>query len=228
MKKRTGWILIAALLLLAGCRKEKLSVYYMDVWEDGVYAPMDMDRVHYAADPDVVRPDLIHDYPDRWILTGDKGPVIGIGGDPETGKGSYDIYEIAGDEEHRFLYLQPNHFVFGPYYTFVCIREDVTLDPPSAETAGRVVLEVEDKEVREITDPAQIAALFAFYEAGEGDLLKDSPPEERTSFTIRIYHRDYPFLSTECHGTRKNETGEVWLACSVYDWREFTAWEIDF
>ena len=227
MRRRT--ILAAALLalfLLAGCTKEKLPVYCMDVWEDGVYAPVDMDGVRYAADPDVVRPEVIHQYPDRWVLTGDRGPVIGIGGDPETGKGGYDIYEV--DADRKFLYLQPNHFVFGPYYTFLCIREDVTLAPPSVETAGRVVLEVEDKEVREITDPAQIAALFAFYEAGEGDLLKDSPPEERTSFTIRIYHRDYPFLSAECHGTRKDETGEAYLACSVYEWREFTAWEIDF
>ena len=226
MKKRMAWVLIAVLLLLAGCKKEALPVYDMDVWKDGVDAPMVMDGVHYAADIDLVSTGLPREWPDKWGVTGETGAVIGIGGDSETGKGGYDIYEV--DADRKFLYLQPNHFVFGPYYTFLCIREDVTLAPPSVETAGRVALEVEDKEVREITDPAQIAALFAFYEAGEGDLLKDSPPEERTSFTIRIYHRDYPFLSAECHGTRKDETGEAYLACSVYEWREFTAWEIDF
>ena len=224
MKKRMAWLLIA-ILLLTGCRKEALPVYYMKVWEDGVHAPMVMDGVHYA-DADLVTTGPARTWPDIWEFTGEKGAVIGIGGDPKTGKGGYDIYEV--DADRKFLYLQPNHFVFGPYYTFLCVREDVTLTPPSAEAAGRVVLEVEEEEVREITDPAQIAALFAFYEAGEGKLLKDSPPEERTAFTIRIYHRDYPFLSAECSGTRKNETGEAYLACPDREWRVFTAWEIDF
>lgn len=207
-----GASLFLLLLLLAGCTQEDpLPFYRLDVgWPASeVWSE---DGVRYLSDDSIAWTGLSSSK--RWTFTSETGEAIGVCGprSPEEGAG-YDVYEIEGDEEHRFLLLRPNHFVFGPYILYFCFREDVALTPPSGDTVSSVVMTADDRE-EEFTDPALTAALLELCARDDEDMVLSSyPMEDMTRFTLTLRHRDYPFLTAEITGRFDEETGAVCLVC---------------
>lgn len=204
--------LFLLLFLLAGCKiKKPLPFYQLEVGEKTV---LTVDGIRYISDTDVIQ---LHLYrPGCWRFTGEIGSAVGVcGGDnPERG-GGFDICRITGDEEQCFLYVLPNHFVFGPYYTYFFAQEDLQLTPPSAETVSDTCIDVTiEDNVIELSDTDLITALLDFYfENTEAASPHTSEDKNMTAFTLTLYHRNYPFLTAEIKGSQYTETGASFLTC---------------
>lgn len=207
-----GAVLFLLLLLLAGCTREDPLPFYRlemgwpasEVWSE--------DGVRYLSDDGIAWTGLPTSK--RWTFTGETGGAVGVCGprSPEEGAG-YDVYEIKGDGERRFLLLRPNHFVFGPYILYFCFREDVPLAPPSGDTVSSVVMTADDRE-EEFTDGDLTDALLELCARDDEDTaLSSFPAEDMTRFTLTLRHRDYPFLTAEITGRFDEETGAVCLVC---------------
>ena len=200
LQKGAALALLLALspfLLLAGCKAEKDLPFYWftDGFDNGESPTLTMDGVQYIQDTDTIRhrtdaPGLI------WKFSGEIGDTIGVCGDDAENGGSYKVCQIKGDEEQNFLYVLPNHFVFGPYITFFCIREDLQISPPSAETVSSVALvfENEDSTSAQVDDPAMIATLL---EAFEGNSIQTRNGEGWVYGSLTMHHKDFPFLQYE-------------------------------
>lgn len=214
--------LLVPFLLSAGCRAEKdLPFYRFDSLAE--MPVLTVDGIRYIVDTDVVQPSLYQTGP--WSFTGELGGAVGVcGGESAERGGGYDIRRVKGDEACDFLFIRPNHFVFGPYYTYICVREDLRLTPPSPETASRadMVMTVDDNEL-ELTDLELITALLDFYFEGTGDEVFHAPDEDRTTFTLVFHHRDFPFLTAGISGCQNTGTGAVYLTCSDEIHRELPA-----
>lgn len=186
---------LALLLLLTGCKRNRnLPFYQFERYPEAVLL---VDGVAYIENIDLIW-HKTHMAGLFWNFTGEIGDTIGIcGGDNAERGGAFDVCTIEGDEARDFLYVRPNHFVFGPYYTFFCIREDLQIMLPSAETVSSVAIvysENEENTSLQVDDPAMIAALF---EALHGDSVQTRTGEDWVygSFTMR--HKDYDFLQCE-------------------------------
>lgn len=192
----------AVCLLLAGCvSKPPAPCYPLEI---GTPSVLMVEGVRYVADTDVVLP--TGPSIGKWGFVGETGAVIGTcGRDPEPGeKGGWDVWEIAGDGEGRFLLARPNRFVFGPYAQYFFVREDTALTPPEADTVSRIVLAADGRE-EEITDSDLIAALLeAAADGGEEAALGAG-----TDFTLTLYHRDYPFLAAKIEGKWSGAEGRA-------------------
>lgn len=107
--------------------------------------------------------------------------------------GGFDICRIEGDEECYFLYVLPNHFVFGPYYTYFCVREDLQMTLPSVETVSYVALVYGDAEntLAQVDDSSMIAALLEVF---NGDSIQALDGEDWVYSSLIMYHKDFPFL----------------------------------
>ena len=90
----------------------------------------------------------------------------------------------------------PNHFVFGPYITFFCIREDLQISPPSVETVSSIALVDKDAEniLAQIDAPDMIAALL---EAFEGNSIQTRNGEGWVYGSLTMQHKDFSFLQCE-------------------------------
>lgn len=209
-------LLLVPLLLLVGCRAEKNLPLYQ--FELGKMPVLTVDGVRYIADTDVVLPGLYR--LGLWSFTGEIGDAIGV-----CENGGDDICQIEGDEENDFFFVRPNHFVFGPYYIYFCVREDLHLTPPSAETVSctDMIMTIGDSEL-ELTDPELIAELLDFYFEDTGDAVSYYAADEgMTSLTLIFHHRDFPFLTAEIKGCQNIETGASYLTCSDEIRRELPA-----
>lgn len=203
------------LLLLAGCRMGKSLPFYR--MELSPQFSLTVDGVRYVEDSDLVRP-RADGSGLFWKFTGKEGKAIGVcgGENPERG-GGYDVCPVEGDEERRFLYVRPNHFVFGPYVTYLCFREDLPVLPPSAETVGLVMLILgEEGEIAaQVDDPGKIAALM---EAFDGDSVPKPEGESRMYGSLLLCHRDYPFLRCEVECCYLPEEGAAYCRGRSREW----------
>ncbi len=203
--------LFLLLFLLVGCKiKKSLPFYQLEIGGETI---LTMDGVRDVSDTDVIQ---LHMYkPGRWRFTGEIGSTAGVcGGDnPEQG-GGFDICRIMGDDEQHFLYVQPNHFVFGPYYTYFFAQEGLHLTPPSASTASYdcIIMTIEDNVI-ELTDTDLIAPLLDFYFENTGDEVPHTSDQNMIYFTLTFHHQDYPFLTAEINGSQHMETSETYLIC---------------
>lgn len=200
LRRRAALALLLALspfLLLAGCKAEKNLPFYWftDGFDNGESPTLTVDGVQYIQDTDTIRhrtdaPGLI------WKFSGEIGDTIGVCGDDAENGGSYKVCQIEGDEEQNFLYVLPNHFVFGPYITFFCIREDLQISPPSVETVSSVALVDKDTEkvLAQIDAPDMIAALL---EAFEGNSIQTRNGEGWVYGSLTMQHKDFSFLQCE-------------------------------
>ena len=191
------------LLLLAGCTKDKNLPFYQ--FEVNPKTILIVDDVRYIEDTDVIRchPSAFGLF---WKFNGEIGDTIGVcGGDNAKRGGGFDVCRIEGDEECHFLYVQPNQFVFGPYYTYFCVREDLQITPPSKETVSFVALGSKDAEnisVR-VDDSAMIASLL---EAFHGESIQALDGGEWMFGSLIMHHKEFPFLQCEikcCYSTKQ-------------------------
>ena len=201
MRRALGGLIVLG-MLLAGCAASSPTACYP--LETGAVTALTVEGVRYLADEDVVL--TAGDTLGRWRFAGETGEVIGTcGRDLEPGEsGGWDVCEVVGDGEHRFLFARPNRFVFGSYVQYFFVREDMPLAPPEAETVSRVVLTVEGRE-EEINNGDLIAVLLKAYAGG----AEQAEPVrgEAAGFTLTLYHRDYPFLAAEIRGRWSGSTG---------------------
>lgn len=211
LQKRMFWLLLLLLFLLTGCRMKRNLPFYL--LEDGSSIALTVDGARYMEDVSVITTWSS----DVWNFTGKTGDAIGVcGGDNAEEGGGYDVCLVEGDEERAFLYVHTNHFVFGPYYTYFCIREDLQLTPPSVETVSRtgMVMTTDDHEV-ELTDPELVTALLDVYFGNAGKAGAGyAAIEGGTAFTLVFHHRDYPFLTGKIAGCKDMETGAAYMICA--------------
>ena len=182
LQKGAAFALLLVLLpslLLAGCKAEKDLPFYWftDGFDNDENPTLTVDGVQYIQDSDI-------------------GNTIGVCDDDAENGGSYKVCQIKGDKEQNFLYILPNHFVFGPYITFFCIREDLQINPPSMETVSSVALVDKDTEniLAQIDDPDMIASLL---EAFEGDSIQTRNGEGWVYGSLTMQHKDFSFLQCE-------------------------------
>lgn len=210
--KKTILLFSLSLLLLTGCTmKKSLPVYQFEYDSSCVLV---VDDVRYVENRDLLR--LPSQGFENWMFSGKLGEVIGTcGGENAKHVSGYHICRITGDEDADFLYVHPDGFVFGPYYTFFLVREDIDVTLPDAETVSRerMTMKVNKKE-RKTTDTELVSALVDFYFANTGEEAAHYGVDEgMTALTLTFYHRDYPFFTTELYGCRNIVTGAVYLTC---------------
>lgn len=207
---------LTLLLLPAGCKfKRNLPFYQFDSNPDVVLV---VDDVRYIQDLAVIRP-WSYGVGVVWNFIGETGGTIGVcgGDDPERG-GGFDVCPVEGDEEQNFFFVRPNHFVFGPYYIYFCIREDLQMMPPSAETVasvGVVPSKNEGNTWAEVDDPAMIAALFEAFHGDSGQ-TRNGEDWAYGSFTMR--HKEYPFLQCEIKYCYSLEQEAAYCQSSDREW----------
>lgn len=209
---RYGTVVLLALLLLPnGCRKPRDQLpFYQLVY--GAEPTLTVDGVQYISDINIVNVQFFK--PGVWKFTGETGEVIGVcgGRDAERGGGD-DVLSVVGDGERQFLYVKPNHFVFGPYIEYFFFREGTAPEPPSAETVGSFTFSMEDL-AGETADTALIAALLDLYFSNDGDVVPYSNiGEDAVDLTLTLYHQAYPFLSAEIKGAYSEAAEAVYLTC---------------
>lgn len=196
-QKRAALILsltLSSFLLLAGCTAKKdLPFYQLEVSPKFV---LTVDGVPYIETTNIIRS---HSSATGlfWKFTGKIGEAVGIcGGDNAEQGGGYDVCQIEGDEELCFLYVRPNHFVFGPYNTYFFAREDLQLTLPSAEmiSSVAVVYENEESASAQVDDPAMIAALLEIF---HGDSIQAPDGRDWARASLIMHHKDFPFLQCE-------------------------------
>lgn len=200
LQKGAAFALLLVLLpslLLAGCKAEKDLPFYWftDGFDNDENPTLTVDGVQYIQDSDTIchRTDTLGLI---WKFSGEIGNTIGVCDDDAENGGSYKVCQIKGDKEQNFLYILPNHFVFGPYITFFCIREDLQINPPSMETVSSVVLVDKDTEniLAQIDDPDMIASLL---ESFEGDSIQTRNGEGWVYGSLTMQHKDFSFLQCE-------------------------------
>jgi hypothetical protein len=184
----------SSLLLLAGCDTDKGLPFYL--FEVNPKTVLTVDDVRYIEKTDVIRhPSYVSGL--FWKFTGEIGEVIGVcGGDNAEQGGGFDVCRIEGDEEYNFLYVLPNHFVFGPYATYFCTREDLQITAPSAKTVSSVAIGYKDMEniSAQVDDPAMIAALFEVF---NGDSIQTLDGQDWVYGSLIMRHKDFPFLQCD-------------------------------
>lgn len=193
LQKGAALVLLLALspfLLLAGCKSNiDLPFYQFESYPEAILI---VDGIRYIDIEDTTNATGLF-----WNLSGEIEDAIGVcGGNNAERGGGFDVCPIEGDEEQNFFFVLPNHFVFGPYYTYFCIREDLQISPPSAETVSSVALvfENEDSISAHVDNPAMIAALLEAY-SGDGVQVPDS--EDWVYGSLIMHHKDFPFLQYE-------------------------------
>ncbi len=203
IKKRYVCMLAAfcAFFLLAGCQGEaRFPVYPMEDLE-GHREVLSIDGVQYQRDLAKYGDGQACYYSDDdhyvWTLARGRGEQIGVCGEGAEGGGGLAVYEVAGDEERRFLYTQPRKYSFGGVEGRLWMREDVSLGSPEAETVSAVTVVYGEEESASIQtdDPALIAALLEAYSGGgeqaEGPFLER---DGWSGISLILHHKDYPFL----------------------------------
>ena len=200
LRKRAVIVLFLTLSLLlmpAGCKADKDLPFYWftDGFENRERPTLIMDGVRYIQDTDAIThkintPGLF------WKFSGEIGDTIGVCDDDAENGSSYKVCQIKGDEEQNFLYVLPNHFVFGPYITFFCVREDLQISPPSVETVSSVALVDKGTESIpvQIDDADMIAALL---EAFDADSVQTQTGEDWAYGSLIMQHKDFSFLQCE-------------------------------
>lgn len=189
------------LALAAGCRHGKSYPYYQieELPDDGRL--ITIDGIQYRRkDFNENEPVMYYNGGDVWTLADGLGEQIGVGGSGEDSKIQYDIYEAAGDTERTVFYLTPHHFYFGGRDPRLWLREDVSIELPTAETVSRieVFLEEEDEARMRTEDSALIADLLDAYRRGSGQSVKLSQyGGERMRCSLILYHAEYPVFSYE-------------------------------
>lgn len=212
-------LMLSFFCLLAGCREGKKLLFCL--LETGSPYALTVDGVRYIADTDVVRTQGHSSQ--LWLFSGEIGSATGIcGGDnPEKG-GGYDVCQIKGDDEHRFLYVRPNHFVFGPYNTYFFVREDLPLERPSAETVSSVTVVYDDRENTSIQadSPAMTAALLEAYSSGS------ACPSNGGNWlygTLIMHHKDFSFLQCEIEFRYSPEQETACCESQSHQWTPLSA-----
>ena len=211
-------------LMTVGCvqdQNKNLPFYEFGYTEDGS-AELTVDGVRY------MEPDLVGALGNagKWIFTNELGEPIGVCGGEKADGGKYTIYEVEGDENHNFFYMNPSHFVFGPYLQFLGIKEGISLELPTAEAVSRIVATCHDEdsklvELSEFKDEALINTLLDIYYAGDADVVPSGLPsgvslKERD---LNLYHSEYPFLYFYIRCLYDEESGEVYLQCANNEYR---------
>lgn len=206
-------------LLLAGCKPKIDLPFYQ--FESCPEAVLIVEGIRYIENTDVICPTNAAGL--FWNFTGKAGDAIGrCGGDSAERGGGFDVCPIEEDENQNFLYVLPNHFVFGPYYTYFCIREDLQITLPSEETVSSVAIGYSDEEnpSMRVDDPAMISALF---EALNADSTQTRNGEDWVygSFTMR--HKEYPFLQCEIDYCYSPEQEISYCQNADREWRPLPA-----
>lgn len=201
-RKIRGAFLLALLVLvavpLAGCQfGDSFPFYLMEEREDGSEV-LYMDGVQYVRKQEWDEHAHYREggYQYVWTPVEGIGEQIGVCGDEDTQYAALKIYEVAGDEEHIFLYTWPAHFYFGGTETRLWMQDGVTLGTPTAEMVSSVTLifEKEDSTSAQVDDPAMIAALL---EAYSGDSVQVPNSEDWVYGFLIMHHKDFPFLQYE-------------------------------
>lgn len=194
-------LLMLAAVPLAGCQSgevfpfyqlEKREDYSEILYIDGVKYERNWGnwnkQAHYFHDGDQY----------TWTPAEGIGEQIGVCGEDDYI--SLKIYEVAGDENHIFLYTWPAHFYFSGTDGRLWMQENVSLDVPTAETVSSitVVYEDEKKASAQVDDPAMIAALLEVYNS---DSFQTKPEFQNggnwLACSLILHHTDYPFLQYE-------------------------------
>ena len=189
------------LTLTAGCRHGKSYPYYQieELPDDG--RSITIDGIQYRRkDFNENEPVMYYNGGDVWTLADGLGDQIGVGGSGGDSKIQYDIYEAAGDTERTVFYLTPHHFYFGGRDPRLWLREDVSIELPTAETVSRieVLLEEEDEARMQTEDSALIADLLDAYKRSSEQSVKLSQyGGERMGCSLILYHAEYPVFSYE-------------------------------
>lgn len=144
------------------------------------------EQAHYYADGDLY----------TWTPAEGIGEQIGVCGKDANKKASLNIYEVAGDEDHVFLYTWPANFYFGGVESRLWMQDGVTLGPPAAETVSSVAIVSETREDApiQVDDPAMIAALL---EAYRGSSVQTLSGDGWVFGSLVMRHKDFPFLQYE-------------------------------
>lgn len=208
-----AFIMGLLLFLLAGCKAKNLPFYQ---FEDRETPILIVNSVRYIEDTDAIRhrtnaPGLF------WNFNGEIGPAIGLcSGNAEQG-GRYKVCPIKGDAEQCFLYVLPNHFVFGPYYTYFCTREGLQILPPSVETVNSAALfyKEEKKPSAQVEEPAVLAALL---EALGSNSVQRPAGTDWKYASLVMGHKDFPFLQCEIKCCYSPEQETAYCQGEGYKW----------
>lgn len=227
MRKLTSIAVLLGILAsvsLTGCQlKKSFPFYSMEKREDRTEV-LSVDGVQYVRKPgwDENAHYDTGDNPYVWAPVEGIGEQIGVCGDEDTQYAALNLYEVAGDEEHIFLYTWPAHFYFGGRETRLWMREGVTIEPPTIETVSSVtVVPKEGENTVQVNDPAMIAALLETY---SGDSVSVPRSEDWIYGSLMLHHREFPFLQYEieyrCSPELKisycqNETRLEWIPLSA-------------
>ena len=202
-KQKTCWTFLLALSVLVavsliGCQfGEKYPFYSLEKCEDNSEI-LYMNGVQYVRKQEWDEHAHYREggYQYVWTPVEGIGEQIGVCGDEDTQYAALKIYEVAGDEEHIFLYTWPAHFYFGGTETRLWMQDGVTLGTPTAEMVSSVTLifENEDSTSAQVDAPAMIAALL---EAYSGDSVQVPNSEDWVYGSLIMHHKDFPFLQYE-------------------------------
>jgi len=192
------WVLIV--VPLAGCQPgEDFPFYLMEKREDNSEV-LYIDSVQYRRDLDGGWDEAARYYSENdqyaWTPSEGIGEQIGVCSDETAQSVSLEIYEVAGDGEHIFLYTLPAHFYFGGIETRLWMQDGVTLGTPTTETVSSVtvVSEKGEETSAQVNDPAMTAALL---EAFNGDRVQTRDGEDWVYGSLIMHHKDFPFLQYE-------------------------------
>ena len=199
-RKMRGAFLLSLLVLmavpLAGCQfGDSFPFYLMEEREDGSEV-LYMDGVQYVRKQEWNENANYYNGGYCWTPADGIGEQIGVCGKDADEEAILKIYEVAGDEEHIFLYTWPAHFYFGGTETRLWMQDGVTLGTPTVEMVSSVALvfENEDSTSAQVDDPAMIATLL---EALSGDNAQKLTGEDWVRGSLIMHHKDFPFLQYE-------------------------------
>ncbi len=204
------FVLVLSVLIivsLAGCRSGKDFPFYQMETREDYSEVLYIDGVPYSRDwnKDKDEQAFYFHRDDKYVWTPAEGigEQIGVCGKDADKSASLNIYEIAGDEAHIFLYTWPAGFYFGGTEGRLWRQEGVTLNIPAAETVSSISIapEKEDGISVRVEDAAMIAGLLELYNDDNAQTAVDFRNRDGWLMcSLIMHHRDFPFLQyrTRC------------------------------
>ena len=134
-----------------------------------------------------------------WAPAEGIGEQIGVCGDAATQYADLEIYEIAGDEKHIFLFTLPAHFYFGGTDARLWMQDSVTLGTPTAETVSSITIDYlkEGTASVQVDDPTMIAALLEAF--NDDNIQAVDGGNWAYSGSLIMHHKEFPFLQYEVY-----------------------------
>lgn len=184
---------------LAGCRSEENLPFYLLEKHEDYSESLYIDGAQYQRKNGSwdEHAHYFHDG-DQYTWTPAEGirEQIGVCGIDADKEASLNIYEVAGDEDHIFLYTWPAHFYFGGTEGRLWMQDSVTMGPPTTETVSSITIAFEEQgdAPAQVSDPTMIASLL---EAYNGDSVQVPNGEGWVYGSLIMHHKEYPFLQYE-------------------------------